>query len=138
MLEVFSRLGFKVQSDLHNINENSKGWVDIDKFFSPKYANKKDAELLKSYLTKVFGPDYENHFYQDGKDTLTRKFEQKLSNLSRSKTPVHFGNNMVDCRIWTIYPKNSSKELYLLQFDEPKTPPTKMLLGRSESIQSIK
>ena len=136
MLKIFSRL--KITSELHTINKDSSGWVDIDEFFSPKYANQLNANQLKEYLIKTFGPDYENYFWQDGENNLTRKLEQKLSQLPRIPTPKHFGNNLVDCRVWTYHSKDSSKEFYLLQFDEPKTPPTKMLLGRPEDLEFLK
>lgn len=134
MLKVFSRL--KITAELRNINKNDSGWVDIDSFFSPRYANQKNAEQLKQYLTEVFGPDYENNFYQDGESNLTRGLEQKLSKFSSGKTLKHFGNNLVDCRVWTF--NNKDKTFYLLQFDEPKTPPTKMLLGRPEDLEDLK
>lgn len=136
MLKIFSRL--KITSELHNINENSSGWVNIDEFFSPKYANQKNAEQVKNWLSENFGPNYEQYFYQDGESNLTRSLEQKLTKsneLTKSKLPVHFGNNMVDCRIWEF--RWADKKFYLLQFDEPKTPPTKMLLGTPEDLKIL-
>ena len=136
MLKIFSRL--KIQAQLKNINESSSGWVDIDDFYSAKYANKNNAIQLKNWLTTNFGPDYESNFYQDGENNLTRSLEQKLTKLNgltKSKLPVHFGNNMVDCRIWEF--NWGDKKFYLLQFDEPKTPPTKMLLGRPEDLKIL-
>lgn len=135
MSNVFERLKITASS-LHKIDNKSKGWVDFEKFFSFPLSNPRFFNMLDSINKKDFGSNWQTKLYQDGVNNLSKNYERYLFSRENQEQRHYIGNGMVGC--WYGDIEINGNKIRFMQFDEPKSPPTKMLLLENKTLKDLK
>lgn len=135
-MKVFSRLKITA-TELKRLNHKSSGWVEFESFFSKPLSDLKYFYELNRVLTNRFGKDWQDNLYQNTKDNISISYEQYLKKNFDLEQKKYIGNGLVGVWYWGIT-LNNKHQIFFLQFEEPKSPPTKMLVIRKEDLKYLR